>query len=267
MPLPPLAFLQSSVKDVMAMPTPRVKFLRAEVYGPDGWNPRPERIRNPSWHQIEQAILRLDRFRYPWVWLFLTEAETKPDEEELQECLTIMGGREAYFLELNAGEHDQLTLLYPDAPQETVEVWESDQGMSVSAREVTADIDLVLRVAKHFAATGEPLPDAPWATPKEQRRAAPIVPQAKFMPAIHRSPAYYALIVKLLVYVALYCATTYYLGSFFWGAVGFVAYSLVIAIEVKRFLKARRREWAVGALMAANKQIYDLVDRLDKELE
>ena len=247
------------------LPTPRVKFMRAEVYGPDGWNPRPERIPNPSWRQIEQAILRLDRFRYPWIWLFLTEAETEPDEEELQECLTIMGGRRAYYLEPNAGEHDQLTLLYPHAPQEAVEVWESDQGLSVSSREVTADIDLVLRVAKHFAATGEPLPDAPWATPKEQRRAAPIVAQAKFLPAIHRSPAWYALAVKLLVYIALYSTATYYLGSFFWGVVGFVAYSLAIGIEVKRFLKARRREWAVGALRAANKRIYSLVENQPAE--
>ena len=166
------------------LPTLRAKFLRAEVYGPDGWDPRPERTRRPSWVQIEQAIRRLDRFQHPWIWLFLTEEETEEEAEEPEECLTVMGGRGVYFLDLNAGEHEHLTLLYPDAPHEEVEVWESDQGLSVSLREVTSDIDLVLRVAKHFADTGEPLPGAPWAKPAV---GSSVLPRGESTPVSQRS--------------------------------------------------------------------------------
>lgn len=85
--------------------------------------------------------------------------------------MIVMGGRGAYSIDLNVGDHDGVTLFYPDAPDEVVEVWESDQGSSVSACDVTSDLELVLRIAEHFADGGEPLPEAPWATWEEKRQA------------------------------------------------------------------------------------------------
>lgn len=151
-----------------------VGFLRAEVYGADGWNPQPEKTRHPSWRQIEVAIRRLDRFQYPYVWLVL--AEDEDDSNELENTLQVMGGKGAYFVNFNAGDFDNVTLSYPDAANEGIEVWESDQGFSASAREVTSDVELVLRIARHFADTGKPLPDAPWAMREPESRAAASKP-------------------------------------------------------------------------------------------
>lgn len=173
-----MALTQSQSKDPDDdRPTAMVKFLRAEVYGANGWNPRSEKTRNPSWRQIEAAIRRLDRFQYPFVWLFLAEDENESDE--LENTLQVMGGKGAYFVNLNAGEYNNVSLSFPDAPNEGIEVWESDQGFSASAREVTSDIELVLRIARHFADSGKPLPEAPWAAPPPQaRKPFPVVGDA-----------------------------------------------------------------------------------------
>lgn len=161
-----------------------VKLLHAETYGANGWNPRPQRTHNPSWGQIEAAIRRLDRFRYPYIWLFLSEEED--DSGDLNNTLQVIGGKGAYYLTLNAGEFDNVTLYFPDAPDEEIEVWESDQGLSASAREVATDVELVLRIVWHFAATGQPLPEAPWAIPEQRPQAMPRQPQqiAKPFPAV-----------------------------------------------------------------------------------
>jgi hypothetical protein len=50
-----------------------------------------------------------------------------------------------------------------------VTLWTSDQGFADRACHVTGDVDLVLRIARHFGDTGEPLPDASWETPTEAR--------------------------------------------------------------------------------------------------
>jgi hypothetical protein len=44
--------------------------LRVTIYDDDGWTWRTEEIREPTWADIEAAILRLDRFQYPFVWLY-----------------------------------------------------------------------------------------------------------------------------------------------------------------------------------------------------
>lgn len=81
-----------------------VKLLHTEVYGGERLESSLGTDRQPLLGQIEAAIRRLDRFRYPYVWLFLSE--DVDDSRDLNETLQVMGGKGAYYLNLNAGEID-----------------------------------------------------------------------------------------------------------------------------------------------------------------
>jgi hypothetical protein len=63
---------------------------------------------------------------------------------------------------LSAGKYDQLRLFDPGKGQQEVDLWTSDQGFADRACYVTNDLEFVLRIAKHFGETGEPLPEASW---------------------------------------------------------------------------------------------------------
>lgn len=117
-----------------------------------------DKVRNPTWDEIVTSIRRLDKFRYPWVWLFIGDE----DEDASVDCLTVMGGDGVYWLGLTAGEYNQLRLFDPNKSTDEVELWTSDQGFADEERHVTHDIDLVFRIIKHFGETGEPLPEAVW---------------------------------------------------------------------------------------------------------
>jgi hypothetical protein len=135
-----------------------VRCLTIVVYGETGREWHLEKTRDPKWDEIVAAIHRLDKFRYPWVWLFIGDE----DEDASVDCLTVMGGQGVYWLGLTASTYDQLRLFDPNKGTEEVELWTSDQGFADEERYVTRDLDLVLRIAKHFGETGEPLPDATW---------------------------------------------------------------------------------------------------------
>jgi hypothetical protein len=135
-----------------------VRCLSIVVYGETGRDWHVEKIANPSWDQIVTSVHRLDRFRYPWVWLFIGDN----DEDGTIDCLTIMGGDGAYWVGLSAGKHSELRLFDPSKGTQEVQVWTSDQGFADQECHVTDDIDLVLRIARHFGETGEPPPEAAW---------------------------------------------------------------------------------------------------------
>ena len=128
------------------------------VYGETGREWHFDKVRNPTWDEIVTSIRRLDKFRYPWVWLFIGDE----DEDASVDCLTVMGGEGVYWLGLTAGKYDQLRLFDPNKGTDEVELWTSDQGFADQERHVTHDIDLVFHIVKHFGKTGEPLPEAAW---------------------------------------------------------------------------------------------------------
>jgi hypothetical protein len=135
-----------------------VRCLSFVTYAASGREWRIEKVANPTWDQIVASIHRLDKFRYPWVWLFIGDE----DEDATVDCLTIMGGDGVYWVGLSAGRYDQLRLFDPHRGHHEVDLWTSDQGFADQACYVTVDIELVLRVAKHFGETGEPLPEVSW---------------------------------------------------------------------------------------------------------
>ena len=135
-----------------------VRCLTIVIYDETGWDWHLEKTFNPSWDAIVAAIGRLDKFRYPWVWLFIGDE----DEDASVECLTIMGGDGVYWLALTAGKYEQLRLFDPNKGSREVQVWTSDQGFADEEMYVTYDKELVLRIAEYFGKTGEPFPEAQW---------------------------------------------------------------------------------------------------------
>jgi hypothetical protein len=92
------------------------------------------------------------------VWLFIGDDE----EDASVDCLTIMGGDGVYWLGLSAGKYEQLRLFDPSKGSDDVQLWISDQGFADQEMYVTYDRQLVLRIARHFGETGEPLAEAMW---------------------------------------------------------------------------------------------------------
>jgi len=135
-----------------------IRCLSFVEYGETGWGWHLEKIRNPTWDDVVAAVHRLDKFRYSWILLFIGEN----DEDATIDCLTIMGGDGVYWVGLSAGKHDQLRLFDPDKSSKEVDLWTSDQGFADYEFHTTNDIDLVLRIAKHFGEKGEPLPEVTW---------------------------------------------------------------------------------------------------------
>ena len=135
-----------------------VKCLTIVVYGESGWGWHLEKTFNPNWDEIIASIDRLDKFRYPWVWLFIGDE----DEDASVDCLTVLGGDGVYWLALSAGKYAQLRLFDPSKGSHEVQLWTSDQGFADEEVYVTYDRELVLRIAKYFGETGKPLPEAQW---------------------------------------------------------------------------------------------------------
>ena len=135
-----------------------VECLTIVVYDETGSGWHFEKIFKPTWNDIVASIDRLDKFRYPWLWLFIGD-ET---EDARVDCLTIMGGEGVFWLALTAGKYDQLRLFDPNKGNQEIKVWTSDQGFADEEKYVTYDSDLVLKIAWYFGETGEPLPGAQW---------------------------------------------------------------------------------------------------------
>src|SRR5690242_16880524 len=99
-----------------------IKMLDITIYGETGSGWHTESDRNPSWDDIEVAIRRLDRFRYPFVWLYreiraLEEAE--PD-------FTVIGGEGEFAADCLA-DGIAYRLCDPSRGDDMIVIWRSDQ--------------------------------------------------------------------------------------------------------------------------------------------
>jgi|SRR4030095_5382819 hypothetical protein len=80
-----------------------VRCLTIINYGEPGQVCHFVKSHNPTWEEIVTSIYRLDKFRYPWVWLFIGD----DDEDASVDCLTVMGGDGVFWVGLTAGKYDQ----------------------------------------------------------------------------------------------------------------------------------------------------------------
>lgn len=134
-----------------------VKLLRVTIYAVDGPGYWAEDITDPTWGDIEAAIRRLDRDRFPFVWLF---REACAEEDALYDC-SVLGGEGAYAVDCRT---DGMWYRYRGAPDAGGEVvlWRSDQGYTAATRGVCRDIETVLRAVRYFCAQGRPDPRLTW---------------------------------------------------------------------------------------------------------
>lgn len=132
-----------------------IQQMQATVYPPDGSHWLTETTKHPSWEAVEAAIRRLDRNRFPFIWLFC-EADAADTEVP---NFTVLGGQGAYIF----GPED--TLFYDERHSgEMVDVWLSDQGASFPDWQVCHDLDVVVRATRLFAETGQLDPSLKWKT-------------------------------------------------------------------------------------------------------
>jgi hypothetical protein len=137
-----------------------VNELELIVY-PKGHPWRSEIVENPTWRQIEDAIRQLDRHGRPFLNLFLPPPKV---ETELRSLQIIGGSGEFGILTFNS-KHMQLHWYCdpgrPDGP-ELVPIWTSDQGAAFAERYLCNKLEIVLRLANHFATTGKLDPGVNW---------------------------------------------------------------------------------------------------------
>lgn len=134
-----------------------VKLLRAIVYGQDGRVWWTEGGTAPAWVDIEAAIRRLDRDRFPFIWLF----QRVPVEEDALPDFNVIGGEGCYAFDCRV---DGVEYRYHE-PRHTdggTVLWRSDQGYVAPAEQVCCDIAMVLQAARYFCAHGAPDPGLPW---------------------------------------------------------------------------------------------------------
>jgi hypothetical protein len=132
----------------------KVRFLDVVTYSRDGTRGRRE-IAEPRWEQIETAIRKLNRHGRPFIVLRLSESS------EVR-YLSILGGKGAYSLE---GKSTGLRCrVYHDTTHsdQEIPIWTSDQGLYPPETGVCYDLDLVLKVARHYAETGKLDPSVRW---------------------------------------------------------------------------------------------------------
>jgi hypothetical protein len=79
------------------------KLLQVTIYMADGWTWHTEQIRNPTWNDVDAAVRRLDRFHYPFVWLYRTA-----DPEEGMPPFGVTGGEGGVCHGLDRGQQQRL---------------------------------------------------------------------------------------------------------------------------------------------------------------
>ena len=135
-----------------------IKILDITVYPPRGSGSgyKTHSTPNPSWEQVEAAIRALDHHCHPFLFMGLRE------ECAGEDCMSILGGENGYAISVADSDGGWLQYCEPSHTGGDVPVWTSDQGYYPNERYVTYDLQLVLRIARHYAQTGELDPSVQW---------------------------------------------------------------------------------------------------------
>lgn len=131
--------------------------LHITVYEADGWTWRTEQIANPTWEAVEAGIRRLERFRYPFVWLY----RTIDPEPGMSYDFNVIGGKGEFGMDSMA---DGTYYRYYDQSRgdDMIEVWRSDQGATFEAKYCCPSLDIVLRATRYFCDHGTLDPSLVW---------------------------------------------------------------------------------------------------------
>jgi hypothetical protein len=138
-----------------------VKKLDVIVYPDAGPFWHTETHDEPAWELIENAVRDLDRAEHPFLNIYLHGGRGK---SELW-YLVVIGGAGEYGISGN-NEDWQECWRYRDKSRpkgpDLIDIWITDQGASFEKTYLCNDLDLVLKICRHFAETGELAPDCYW---------------------------------------------------------------------------------------------------------
>jgi Immunity protein Imm1 len=141
------------------------KVLDVVEYADDGVRNRTTKTASPTWAQIEAAIRRLDRFHFPFLFLWPTEDARKHYVDGDCEVFEVMGGEGVYWIAGSLDGYFQRRFLNPEGGDEDVVVWTSDQGFGAADRHICRDVEVVLRAARYYAEHGGFDPSVSWESP------------------------------------------------------------------------------------------------------
>jgi hypothetical protein len=131
--------------------------LLLTVYRDDGWGAESRWILSPTWNDVEAAIHELDRFRHPFVWMYLSQDASVNDLPDFE----VTGGDGAYAMNgLIDGE--QVRYFDPAGGEDLIAIWTSDQGAEFASKYICWDVRVVLQAASFFCERGMLDPNVTW---------------------------------------------------------------------------------------------------------
>ena len=127
-----------------------IKLMKVFEYDRTGWNCQETDVRDPSLEEIEAAVLRLNKFEFPFVWFFVSADVPEgavPD-------LSIMGGDCDYVISTFDGNRTDRHMKFPSHSHKRIDVWLSDQGCDFEEKLICHDVGFVLDVVAGYAKSG-----------------------------------------------------------------------------------------------------------------
>jgi hypothetical protein len=127
------------------------------MYKSDGQYCRAEKIRHPTWPDIETSILRLDQFQLPFIWLF----NSADAAEDALPDFNVIGGNGLYAFDCRA-EGREYRYHNPLGGDTEVTLWRRDQGWDCAEKYVCTRLDTVLQAVQYFCTHSTPDPTLSW---------------------------------------------------------------------------------------------------------
>jgi hypothetical protein len=134
----------------------KIKVLDVTRYPAGNTRPTTRSTTNPTWQQIEDAIRALDHHSLPFIFVGLR------NECRGEDCLSVLGGPKGYAISAADAHGGWLQYCEPAHTGDEVPIWTSDQGYYPEERFVTYDVELVLRLVRHYAESGHLDPSVQW---------------------------------------------------------------------------------------------------------
>ena len=113
-------------------------------------------VHDPSWAAVEAELSTMDNFAKPALWLF--RDREMPDGN----CLAVCGGSGVYHVQVADEDANWMEAFDPNGSNETVEVWQSDQGFATEAKK-TWPLPEAKKLVQWYFENGTRHPEYSWA--------------------------------------------------------------------------------------------------------